>query len=82
MKFAYPDVAPHEVPLVERFESDVLPYLERRGSYIGEAAMQGDRVCEEIIRAAHLFMVGLPQLRLKNYASLVHHLKTFERSHA
>lgn len=67
MKFEYPSgVLPEERPIVDKFESEIVPYVQKHGGYIGEAAMQGDLDAEEVIRRYHLFVNGMPHLRPEN----------------
>lgn len=73
---------PEETPLIERFEQDVLPFVTKHGSEIGDSAMQGDRDCEEIIRRHHLFVEGLPHLRPTNFKLLIAALKRWEQKRA
>lgn len=76
MKFDYPGgVLPHERDMIERFEDEVVPYIDREGPRIGEAAMQGDPVATEAINRYRLFVEGLPDMRPTNYALLVRALK-------
>lgn len=42
---------------VDVFERDLLPFLQKHGPLIGELAMQGDGLCEEIVRRYHLFSI-------------------------
>jgi len=69
---------PEEEPLIERFEADVLPYTLKHGARIGEDAMNGSEVAEEIIRRQRLFVEGVPELREMNYRLLVAALKTWD----
>ncbi len=78
MKFEYPGLMPEEIPLIERFEEDVLPYTIKHGPQIGEMAMNGDLAAEEIIRRQHLFVEGLPEMRSFNYKLLVKAIKLWE----
>jgi hypothetical protein len=81
VKFDYPGgILPHERPMIERFEDEVVPYIEREGPRIGEQAMFGDAVAGEIINRYRLFVEGLPDLRQTNYKLLVHALKTWQRT--
>lgn len=67
MRYDYPGgVLPEERPIVETFERDLVPFVERHGSEIGERAMQGDFDAEEIIRRYRLFIEGMPHLRPLN----------------
>jgi hypothetical protein len=66
--------------MIERFEGEVVPYIEREGPRIGEIAMQGDAVAAEIIARYRLFVEGLPDLRLTNYKLLVRALKAWQRT--
>lgn len=83
MRFEYAGgVLPEERPLVERFESDVLPYIQKHGSEIGDAAMKGNTTAEEVIRRYNLFLNGMPEFRafhlklmiaaLKRWGSMTH----------
>jgi hypothetical protein len=79
MKFDYPGgVANEEAPMIERFESDVIPYLQKHGSLIGDLAMKGDPVAETAIRSYRMFVQGVPEMRAFNYALLVKSLKAME----
>lgn len=79
MKYDYPGgIRAQDMPLIERFEADVLPYTLSHGPWIGEAAMKGDFDAEEIIRRQRMFVEGLPSLRAFNYEALVHALKRWE----
>lgn len=79
MRFDYPGgVMPEERPIVERFERDLVPYIERHGSEIGERAIQGDLDAEEIIRRYRLFIEGMPHLRNFNLKLLTGAAKRFE----
>lgn len=73
-------VLPHERPTVERFEADVLPYIERHGGRIGEMAMAGDLDCEEVIRRYRQFVQGDPSYRRQCLAAMVDALKRVERT--
>lgn len=79
MKFLYPGGVPQEQAyMVERFEADIVPYLEREGPKIGDAAMKGDAVAIEAINAYRMFVEGVPEARASNYARLVKSLKAME----
>ena len=79
MKFEYPGgVMPEEIPLIERFEDEVLPFALKHGPQIGEMAMNGDLAAEEIIRRQHLFVLGVPEMRQFNYKLLVKAIKLWE----
>lgn len=79
MRYDYPGgVAEEERPLIEKFETDVLPYAMKHGPVIGDAAMKGDGNATEIIRRMRLFVEGVPEMRRFNYALLVQHLKAWE----
>ena len=79
MKFDYPgEIQPQERYLLERFEDDVVPYLEQHGPWIGESAMQGDEDAEEVIRRYRLLIDGLPEMRTANYHMLVSALKRWD----
>ena len=79
MRFEYPGgVLEEEIPLIDRFEEDVLPYTLKHGPQIGDAAMNGNSVAEEIILRQYLFVEGLPEKRPENYKRLVAALKLWE----
>ncbi len=79
MRYEYPaGVLPEEVPIVEVFERDVLPFVQKHGSEIGEGAVMGDRDCEEVIRRHQLFVHGMPHLRPVNLRLLMAALKRWE----
>lgn len=81
MKYDYPGgILPHERAMIERFEDEVVPYIEREGPRMGEAAMQGDVVAAEAINRYRLFVEGLPDMRATNYKLLVRALKTWQRN--
>jgi len=71
-------VLPEERHLVEKFEDELVPYLEKHGPRIGEAAMQGDRDAEAVILGYHRFVNGLPELRQQNFNTCVAALKRWE----
>jgi hypothetical protein len=79
LRHEYPDIYPDDVPLLGRFENEVLPYLTRHGPWIGENALGGDACCEEIVRRTHLVVHGLAQFRRWNYRQLTANLKEYER---
>lgn len=79
MRYDWGIVLPEEQPLIEKFEDEVLPFTKKHGPEIGEKAMQGDVVCEEIIRRQHLFVSGLPEKRPENFKLLVKALKTWDQ---
>jgi hypothetical protein len=64
--------------LIERFEDEILPFTTKHGSEIGESALQGNLLCEEIIRRQHLFCDGLPEKRPENFKRLIECLKLWE----
>lgn len=79
MKFDYAGgVLPEERPTIERFESDVLPFIEKNGGRIGEKAMQGDLVAEEVIRRYNQFLNGMPEMRPWNLKLLIGVLKRWQ----
>lgn len=79
MKFEYVGgVLPHERVCIERFEDEVLPYLTRNGSAIGELAMSGDTDCTEVIRRYRQFVEGDPGYREHCFRLLVEALKRAE----
>jgi hypothetical protein len=78
-RYDYPGgVASEDVPVIERFERDVLPFVLKNGPEIGDAAMRGDATCEEIIRRNRLFVEGLPEMRALNLKLLIRALKAWE----
>lgn len=70
-------VLPHERPLCEKFEYELLPYLEKMGAYIGELAMMGHKPSEEIILRHNGFLKGGPDARQYNFNRLVRAMRTF-----
>lgn len=79
LRYDYPPpVLPCDIPLLERFESDVLPFTVKHGPEIGELAMRGDADACDVIRCQHMFVEGLPELRSANYWRLVSALKRYE----
>lgn len=81
MKYDYAGgVLDHERPTIARFEDQVVPYLEKHGSQIGERAMQGDADCEEVIRRYRQFTEGDPGYRDTCFRILVAALKRAERN--
>lgn len=80
MKYDYPGgVLPHERQMIERFEDEVVPFVEKHGPQIGEFAMYGDKNAAEIINRYRLFVEGLPDLRTANYKLLVRALKQWQQ---
>ena len=78
-KFEYAGgVLPEEAGLIERFEKDLFPYLEKHGPTIGEAAFSGDVDAEAVLIGYHRFINGLPGLRQENFNLCVSALKRFE----
>lgn len=69
---------PEERPVVEQFERDVVPFVERNGGRIGESAMHGDLDAEEVIRRYNLFINGMPHLRTTNLRIMIEALKRWE----
>jgi len=81
MRFDYAGgVLPHERQVIERFEADVLPYVERHGSQIGDRAMQGDLDCQEVIKRYRQFTQGDPSYRQACLDHMIAALKRCERS--
>lgn len=79
MRFEYAGgVADHEKQTIERFENDVLPYIERHGPRIGESAMQGDLDALEIIQRYRGFTEGMPDYRPMQLKRLILALKTWQ----
>lgn len=80
MRFEYVGgVLPEETALIEKFEGELLPFLEEHGAMIGEAAMTGDADAESVILAYQRFIGGLPLLREENFNLCVAALKRFEQ---
>ena len=81
MKYDYAGgVLPHERRTIEHFEDQVIPYIEKHGSQIGERAMCGDADCEEVIRRYRQFTWGAPDFRAECFKYLVSALKRAERN--
>jgi hypothetical protein len=79
VKYDYPGgVFPEERPIIEVFERDVVPYVEKNGGRIGEMAMRGDLDAEEVIRRYNQFINGMPHLRRFNLKLCFSALKRFE----
>lgn len=79
MRFEYPSgVLPEERPTIEQFERDVVPYVEKNGGRIGEAAMRGDLDATEAVRRYHQFVNGMPHLRRANLAACIGALKRWD----
>jgi len=79
MKYEYPaGVAPEEVYIVERFEDEILPFVQKHGPELGEAAMAGDLNAHAVILAFHRFINGMPQFRQANFEMCVSALKRWE----
>lgn len=78
MKYDWGFVSPEEQVWIERFEDEVLPYTQEHGPRIGELAMQGNKLCEEIIRRQQIFMEGIPEKRPENFKLLVKALKLYD----
>lgn len=70
-------VLPEERGLVDRFE-ELIPYLEKHGSKIGEMAVHGDKDAEAVILGYHRFINGMPQLRERNFNLCVRALNRWE----
>ncbi len=79
LRYEYPDgVLPEEMPALEIFERDVLPFVTKNGSEIGERAVQGYLDAEEIIRRHRLINDGLPHLRPENLRLMIAALKRWQ----
>lgn len=78
MKYEWRDILPHERPMIEKFEDEIIPYMEREGPRIGEFAMSGDLNATEIINRYRLFCEGVPEMRPANYKLLVKALKHWQ----
>lgn len=79
LRYEYPGgVEPGDIPLLEKFEVEILPYTMKHGSRIGAAAMDGNPVAEEVIRRQRLLVEGLPEMRATNFKMLVSALKAWE----
>lgn len=75
-------VLDHEKPTIERFENDVLPYIQKHGPKIGESAMQGDDDAKEVIVRYRGFTEGMPDYRPQHLKNLIAALKKWEaKSH-
>lgn len=72
-------VLPEERQLVEKFEDELVPYFEKHGPRIGDAAIKGDKNAEAVILGYHRFVNGMPQLRQQNFNLCVAALKQWER---
>lgn len=80
MKFGYAGgVLPHEKVTIERFEDQVIPYLERHGPKVGEMAMHGDLDAEEVIVRYNGVVNGHPAWREFNFRRLCSALKRLEQ---
>jgi hypothetical protein len=71
-------VLPEDEALIEQFERELLPYLEKMGPYIGELAMgnpekgvPGWKVAEEIVLRHNGLLHGMPVARRFNLARLM-----------
>ena len=79
MKYAYAGgVLPEERQTIERFELDVMPFVEKNGGRIGECAMRGDLDATEVIRRYNQFCSGMPHLREWNLKILIGALKRWQ----
>ena len=79
MKYNYPaGVLPEERPVVEKFEDEVMPYVQKHGPRIGEMAMQGDVDAEQVIFRYNQFVNGMPHLRAWNLKLCIAALKLWE----
>lgn len=70
-------VLPEERQLVDRFE-ELIPYFQKNGPKIGEAAVKGDKDAEMVIQGYHRFIKGMPHLRRWNFDLCVRALKRWE----
>jgi hypothetical protein len=75
-------VLPEERPVVEKFENEIVPYVEKNGGRIGESAMQGDLDAEEVIRRYSQFINGMPEFRQANLRLCVQACKRWEAKRA
>ena len=79
MKYEYVGgVRDHERHLIEKFESDILPYTVKHGPRIGEMAMQGDMDAQMVIQFQRAFCEGDPEWRPINFRRLAEYLKKVE----
>lgn len=79
MRFEYAGgVLPHERLTIERFEDQVVPFVVRHGSKIGEMAMAGDLDAEEVIRRYNGVVNGAPEWREFHFRILCEALKRWE----
>ena len=79
MRFEYAGgVLEHEKYTIERFENDVLPYIEKHGPRIGESAMHGDEDARQVMLAYRGFTEGMPDYRPQNLKKMIAALKRWE----
>jgi len=79
VRYDYPGgVLPEERGVIERFETEVMPFVEKNGGRLGEAAMQGNLDAEQAIMKYHHFINGMPHLREVNLKALISALKRWE----
>lgn len=71
-------VLPEEIPLVEKFEDEIVPFVQKHGPRIGEMAMHGDMDAEQVILRYNQFVNGMPQFRTTNFRMCVAALKRWE----
>jgi len=65
--------APYDYEEVKRvFNRDVLPVLKTHGPEIGEKAMQGDGLAEQVIRRYAIWCSWLDPVNLKMLENLIH----------
>ena len=69
---------PHEKQTIERFENDVLPYIQKNGPRIGDSAMKGDLDALQVMKLYRAFTEGMPSYRDRNLKKLIAALKTWE----
>ena len=78
-RFNWPGATPACTPLIEKFERDLLPWLEKMGPWIGQAAMELDHpAAKEILLRHQGFQHGMPEARAYNFALLVKAMKAFQ----
>ena len=80
MKFEYVGgvVGEQEKYTIERFETDVLPYISKHGPRIGESAMNGDEDALQVMHAYRGFTEGMPDYRPQNLKKMIAALKRWE----
>ena len=78
LRYEWPGATAENIPLIEKFERELLPFLEKYGPYIGEMAQEGHPAAEEIILRHNGFQHGMPEARQFNFDRLVLALKAWK----